>query len=116
MPASALKPTGQSYRDTPGMSNVTTPKHVPSMVPSAWSKANTSGLPKDAPVTVLESPLTPCSPSMLMKATVSPGTTVKLDGVNSKLVTMTLWSASHWAHTMVEHNRMARLQDMRSAF
>ena len=103
MPASALYPTGQSYRYTPGMSNVTTPRHVPSMVPSAWSNANTSGLPKEAPVTVLESPLTPCNPSMLMNATVSPGTTVKLDGVNSKLVTMTLWSASHWAHATEAH-------------
>ena len=53
---------------------------------------------------------------MLMNATVSPGTTVKLDGVNSKLVPMTLWSASHWPHTMVQDIRMARPQVLRNAF
>jgi hypothetical protein len=50
---------------------------------------------------------------MLMKATVSPGTTVKLDGVNSKLVTMTLWSASHWAHIMVPSKTLAKPNEMR---
>ena len=36
-------------------------------------------------------------PSIFIKATDSPGTITNSEGTNSKLFSITIWSASHWA-------------------
>jgi hypothetical protein len=108
-----LKPTEQSYEYVPGVLNVTVPMHVPATVPKDCGNANGIGLPKGSPVTLLVTPLTVWIPSMLMKDTESPGSTVSSAGVNSKFWRMTVWLPSHWADAfprIVAHNAERRIR------